>query len=211
MSLELSITALTAAITALVAALPTAQAPAPTTDAAEPAKRGPGRPKKNETVTAAANDALGNPAGTTYWFNEKHNSVYRIVPGDGTPGPMEGSVELTAEQFATAQAALAERFTDPSKAAQPQVAAASSQPTAVTVTTAAPSVAPSQVTVVADYAAVRTALLKITADDPVNGRTRVMAILKDNGINAVPELATKPVEVLAKVLSACTADDLFGA
>jgi hypothetical protein len=211
MSIEQAITDLTAAIREFIASATQQCTAAPAAAAAESPKRG--RPRKDASAAEPTGpaDALGNPAGTTYWLNTKHDSVYRIVPGDGS-SPMPESTQLSIEQFPVEQARIAEKFkhvpgATPSPtqaqsqpAAQTASSAAASRPTAATNPTAAQGAAP-------DYAATRVALLAIANGDPTNGRARVMAILSANGVNSVPELANKSAEVLAAVHAAATATD----
>lgn len=105
MSLEQQLAESTAAINALTQALNTfalvankafsaAQAPASdpaaATDAAITKAR---KPKKVET--------------TRYFFREANDVVYRIEPTDAVQTPMEGSVEITADEFAAHQTRLA--------------------------------------------------------------------------------------------------------
>jgi hypothetical protein len=180
---------------------PTAQATA--AQAAEKPKRG--RPP---AVKPAANFGpvnSGDPEGTTYWFNAKHDSAYRITPTDPQTDMM-GSEQITAAAFNEHQTRLAAKYASAATAQAAQSAAKA--PTTVAPTTTAAGAS--------DYNAVRAALLQLAKDDPVKGRERVLAILAQFKVNAVPDLASATADVLAQVMAAAKApaaaesDALFG-
>jgi hypothetical protein len=225
MSLEANLSELTKAINALVNILNNAHTaplvvqcaenrPAPQADAAEPGKRGPARPRKDGQAPAAApvpgpapapapldmgpaNE--GDPEGTTYWLSEKHNSAYRIVPGDGTPGPLAGSVQISGAAFLTKQAEFVQKFADLGNAPTP-LAPAAVPTTAASTPTAAAAAADAQPSKGATYEQARAALLNLVKAK-ANGRELVMGILTQHAANSVPELASKGAAVFDAVVS----------
>lgn len=220
MSLEANLSELTKAVNALVniltnahAAFLSVQGTEVQADAAEPAKRGPGRPRKDAQPPAAAPAPAptpvagpvneGDPEGTTYWLNEKHNSVYRIVPGDGTPGPMAGSVQIGGADFLAKQGEFAKRFTEGNApaAAQTTTPAPAAVPTpAASAPTAAAAAADAQPSKGASYEQARAALLALVKAKP-DGRDLVLGILSKHGANSVPELASKGAAVFDAVVA----------
>jgi hypothetical protein len=214
MSLEANITELTKAVNALVVALNNRTAAEPQADPADLVKRGPGRLRKDAQPPAAAPAPAptpvagpvneGDPEGTTYWLNEKHNSVYRIVPGDGTPGPMAGSVQIGGADFLAKQSELAARFAslgNAPAAAQTTTPAPAAAPTpAASAPTAAAAAADAQPSKGASYEQARAALLALVKAKP-DGRDLVLGILSKHGANSVPELASKGAAVFDAVVA----------
>lgn len=156
---------------------------------------GSGKPSGQKVSAEFGPANSGDAEGTTYWSDPVHNTIYKLVPGDGNV-PIVGSGQITGAAFLEKQAALAKQF-PASAAPAPAPAAAPSTPTA----TAAPAAAPTTAAGAApDYPAVRAALLQLAKDDPATGRDRVLAILAAVKVNAVPELATAGADALAAVM-----------
>lgn len=213
MSLEQSIDRLADAINASTAATlefinrATGLAGAAAQADVAPVKRGPGRPKKEDTTPALTTppsvDATNAAAdGTTFWHNTKHDAVYRIVPGDGS-SPIANSVQISEADFLTNQTRINARI-----AAIPgmQATAASEQAAAVSPLTAAaePVVASvASVPISSDFPTARAALLNL-AKARDDGRALVLAILKKHGVNSVPELASKTPDALGAVVAEAT-------
>lgn len=160
MSLEQALADNTAAIRDLIAAF--TRAP----EVAEPAKRGPGRPKKTEAAPA-----------TRYFFRQANDVVYRIEPADPVQEPMEGSVEITADEFTAHEARIAAKYKHLS---------ADTAPSEVDPPQADPEVKP------ADLMA-RVVVLSQKAD----GRARMEKILAEFG---VPKFSLLPAQHLTKAL-----------
>ena len=83
----------TAAMTALIAAMAAGGVISTPAAVTAPATGGKGKGKKADANTADAKSEV-----TTYFYSEKHDSVYSRKPGDPEVN-MEGAVEITAEQF----------------------------------------------------------------------------------------------------------------
>ena len=204
MSLEQSLSEVALGLQALAAAIvasggyTSSLPPAPAVDAPKKTRA----KKEDAPAAAAAADILGNPAGTTYWHNAKHGSVYRVVPGDGS-SPLADSVEVDTAKFVELQAEFAKRLAGPPTGTVSTVSASGA-----TIISKAPEVddpfaEPTAVAI--DFATVRAALMKIVNDDAANGRTRVAEIIATQGVKMVADLAKASNDVLAAVHAAATA------
>lgn len=181
MSLEQAITDLTAAVKALHTAFATAGNPFPVNAApagaapAEPEKKGPGRPKKVvEPVDTTPIPETGDPAGTKYFYNAQHNTVFSVKPGE--KNELAGVAITPAEFVAKTEAAKAaaaatpDPFAAPTPAADPFAAAAPTPKSAQEVTEL---------------------LMKIAhSKSPGHGREAVIGILSKYGIANVNQLGT---------------------
>lgn len=170
MSLEQALADNTAALLKLTALLEAANAQGAAFVAAATPEEKPKRTKATPVKVAAIR----------YFFNEKHDSVYRIAPEDPVQNPMEGSVEITQPEFEAHQARLATKY-----------AHLSAEKPADTVTTEVkadpqPEVKP------ADLMA-RVVLLSQKAD----GRSHMEKILAEFG---VPKFSLLPAQHLSKAL-----------
>ena len=222
MSIEANIQSLTLAVTALTSAIQSflatatpgasfaASVGATQDDAPKAGKRGPGRPTK-ETTSAApppaatADGSLASGDGTTFWFNTKHDSVYRIVPGDGTSAPLPGSEQISEADFFAHQTRLAAKYGHLSgtPTASPAPEPATSAPTATVVQADAQTAKPvnsGPTAKPADFNAAKAALLAL-ATSKSDGRARVVAILTKHAVNSVPELNGKSADVLGAVVA----------
>lgn len=136
MSLEQALADNTAACHALTIAIQSMGNPFPVAGAvgagpagaaAAPAPRGPGRPPKAAAAPATVAAPIaetGDPAGTLYYFNAPHNTVFSVKPGEKKPDV--AGVQITPAEFvqksqaaaaAPAQASLPDPFGAPAAAA----------------------------------------------------------------------------------------------
>lgn len=141
MSLEEALAENTAALTALATIIRSMGSPFPQpgdaasplaagTPTGAPAPRGPGRPKKTDAAPPAAGTTTvpetGDPAGTKYYENVQHKTVFSVKPGEKLD-PALGGIEITAADFVAKRAAPA---VGPAAAPADPFAMSSGQPAA---------------------------------------------------------------------------------
>jgi hypothetical protein len=213
MSIEQTLSALITALNANTDALLK-------TGGAPEAKRGPGRPRKDDTPVAETKDfgpALpGDADGTSYFASRDAQRVAKFAPTDSL-GPVSDRTkwaQISGEEYAAKIKAL-EAKKPAAASAQTQTAAAPSQPTAQASAVPAASATSTNTASAHSFESVQKALLELAQSDPAKGRERIIAILTKAGVKLVRELSTNS-DALASVIAdlypqeATIADPLFG-
>lgn len=206
MSLEQALQDNTAAIKQLIAVISSGQAitqavagPAVAAPATEPLKVDKPKAASRKTVaeTPAGKPVEGDPEGTRYFRLDKHNTVYKITPTDPLT-IIEGSVEISGDDFLARKAELAEQFKSVQTASAPAPApapapAASPTPPAASVPTPASAPTPTwDETLEA---------LKALGKKPGNGRELLLGLLKEFGVSkadATMAALGKNAEIVAR-------------
>jgi hypothetical protein len=163
------------------------------------------------TAAAAGSDELGNPTGTTYWWNAAHETVFKITPTDPPSSMTERSQQITPAQFKSTQEALAKKFAhlhaptqagaaaSPAPASAPAAAAQAFDPLAGgSDVTGDPFAAAAQTPAVFDLNAALAQtpekvdgpmlMAKFKELDAAKGRQAMMAVLDEYGVQTIPGL-----------------------